>query len=74
MPMKQLYKNKVKNQGRKLGAKIRVCTLLAPYTRALALGHSAQVRRKLSHEQNHLMRTKVCPAPGKTSLVCFDMC
>ena len=30
---------------------------------------SAQVGRKLSHEQNRLMRTKVRPAPGKTALL-----
>ena len=34
-----------------------------------ALGHRAQVGRKLSHEQNRLMRTKVRPAPGKTTLL-----
>jgi hypothetical protein len=33
------------------------------------LGRSAQVGRKLSHEQNRLMRTKVRPAPGKTTLL-----
>ena len=30
---------------------------------------SAQVGRKLSHEQNRLMRTKVRPAPVKTTLL-----
>ena len=57
----------VKNQGRKKGEKVRFCTLLAPYRRAL--GRSAQVGRKLSHEQNRLMRTKVRPALGKTTLM-----
>jgi len=57
----------VKNQGRKEGAKVRFCALLAPYRRAL--GRRAQVGRKLSHEQNRLMRTKVRPAPGKPTLV-----
>jgi hypothetical protein len=33
------------------------------------LGRSAQVGRKLSHEQNRLMRTKVRPAPGKTTRI-----
>ena len=60
----------VKNQGRKQqGAKVRVCALLAPYTRAL--GRSVQVGHKLSHEheQNRLVHTKVRPALGKTSLM-----
>jgi len=35
------------------------------------LGRSAQVERKLSHEQNRSMRTKVRPAPGKPTLT-FD--
>jgi hypothetical protein len=34
-----------------------------------ALGRSAPVGRKLSHEQNHFIRTKVRPAPGKTTLL-----
>jgi len=34
-----------------------------------ALRRSAQVGRKLSHEQNRLLRTKVHPALGKTSLL-----
>ena len=33
------------------------------------MGRSAQVGRKLSHEQNRLMRTKVRPAPGKPTLI-----
>ena len=34
-----------------------------------ALRRSAQVGRKLSHEQDRLMRTKVHPALAKTSLL-----
>jgi hypothetical protein len=49
----------VKNQGRKSGAKVRFCALLVTYRRALGL--SAQVGRKLSYEQNRLLRTKVRP-------------
>ena len=33
------------------------------------MGRSAQLGRKLSHEQNRLMRTKVRSAPGKTTLI-----
>ena len=55
----------VKNQWRKKGAKVRVSVVLASYTRALR--RSAQVGRKLSHEKNRLIRTKVHPALGKTS-------
>ena len=42
-------------------------------THRRALGRSAQVGCKLSHEQNCLMRTKERPAPGKTTLFsgCF---
>ena len=42
-------------------------TLLASYMRAL--GHSAQLGRKLSYEQNRSMRTTVHPTLGKTSLM-----
>ncbi len=33
------------------------------------MGRRAQVGHKLSHEQNRLMRTKVRPALGKTTLI-----
>ena len=62
--------SKAEIEGRKLGAKDQFCTLLVLYTRAL--GHTVQVGRKSSHEQNRLMSTKMRPARGKTALMDSD--
>jgi hypothetical protein len=69
--MKKLYENKKYYfQRKKTRAQVgRKSSVLRP-TCALpeGFGSSAQVGRKLSHEQNRLMRTKEHPAPGKTTL------
>ena len=73
MPMKKLYENeKYQFQREKpraqVGHKSSVLRPTCAYGGG-ALGRSAQVGRKLSHEQNRLMRTKVHPALGKTTLI-----
>jgi hypothetical protein len=71
--MKKLYENeKYQFQREKPRASRAQKFGFAPYLRPTgggALGRRAQVGRKWSHEQNRLMRTKVRPALGKTTLI-----
>ncbi len=65
--MKKLYENE-KYEFQREKPRAQVGPYLLP-TGGLWGVCSAQVgRKKLSHEQNCLMRTKVRPAPGKTTL------
>jgi hypothetical protein len=70
--LKKLYENeKYEFQREKPRAQVgRKSSVLRP-TCALqeGFGPSAQVGRKLRHEQNRLMRTKEHSAPGKTALI-----